>query len=145
MQPDPVPTSAIRSSALRCGEASLGSTPSRCNATSIRCSVSGRGIKHVGRDFELEAPEFLMAGEVLRWDAAGALCDQREISLAHGCIEFLFRMRVEPGAVATERVHQQQFGGEGGGRRVFAFELRDGVAEHGAAIRGWLALSGSEG
>jgi hypothetical protein len=85
----------------------------------------------VGRDFEVQTPEFLMAGEVLRRDAARAPCDQGEISLARCCIEFLFRMRVEPGAVALERVHQEQFSGQRRGGDVIGFELSDGVAEGG--------------
>ena len=44
-------------------------------------------------------------------------------------------MRVEPCAVAPERVHQQQLGGKGRGRRLRTFELRDCIAEGGAEIR----------
>ena len=84
--------------------------------------------QNVGRDFEIQAPEFLMAGEVLRRDAARAPGDQRKILLARGGVEFMFRMRVDPGAVAPERVHQQQFRGQRGGGHVLAFELRDAVA-----------------
>jgi len=39
----------------------------RSRATSMRCSVSGRGIKTSGVTFKLEAPEFLLAGEMLCW------------------------------------------------------------------------------
>ena len=83
----------------------------------------------VGRDFEIQTPEFLMAGEVLRRDSARAPGDQRKILLARCGVEFLFRMRVEPCSVSPERVHQQQFRGQRGGRHVLAFELRDAVAE----------------
>ena len=86
----------------------------------------------IGRDFEVQAPEFLMAGKVLRRDSAGAPRDQGEISLARRRVEFLFRMCVKPCAVAPERVHQQQFGSKRRGGNVLAFELRDGVAEGGA-------------
>ena len=88
--------------------------------------------QHVGRDFEIQAPEFLMAGEVLRRDAARALRDQRKILLARRRIEFVFRMRVNPCAVAPERVHQQQFRGQRSGGHVLALELRDAVAQSGA-------------
>ena len=73
-----------------------------------------------------------MAGEMLRRDAAGALRDQRKISFARGRVEFMFRMRVDPRAVAAQRVHQQQFRSQRRGRHMLAFELRDGVAERAA-------------
>ena len=93
--------------------------------------------QHVGRDFEIQAPEFLMAGEVLRRDSARAPRDQRKILLARCCVEFVFRMRVNPRAVAPERVHQQQFRGQRGGRHVLALELRDAIAESGASDGDW--------
>ena len=83
-------------------------------------------------NFEIQTPEFLMAGEVLRGDAAGTLRDQRKISLVCARIKFVLRIRVDPGAVASQGVHQQQFGSEGRRRNVFAFELCDGVAERSA-------------
>jgi hypothetical protein len=95
--------------------------------------------QHIGRDFEIQPPEFLMAGEVLRRDAARALGDQGKISLARRFVDFVFRMRVNPRAVAPERVHQQQFGGKGGGGHVLAFELRDAVAKGGDGVKGYCA------
>jgi len=89
----------------------------------------------IGCDFEVQTPEFLMAGEVLRRDAARAPRDQGEVSLASRRFEFLFRMRVEPCAVAPQRVHQEQFSSQWRGGNVLAFELSDGVAEGGAKRR----------
>ena len=70
--------------------------------------------QNVRFNFEIQTPEFLMSGEVLRRDAKCSVRDQREISLAHLRIKFLFRMRIEPRAVASKRMHQEQFGDEWG-------------------------------
>ena len=78
----------------------------------MTCSVSGRGIRTAGVTSKFEAPEFLLAGEVLRGLARGAARDQSEIRPDRIDIEHGFGIRVEPGAVAAERVHQQQFRGE---------------------------------
>ena len=85
--------------------------------------------QYVGRDFEIQAPEFLMAGEVLRWDSARSTSDQRKMLLARCCIELVFRMRVNPSPVSPERVHQQQFRRQRGGGPVLALKLRHAVAE----------------
>ncbi len=145
MQPEPVPTSAICSDELRRGGIRVGA-----NAQSFEGDfddVFGLGARdqYVGSDFKIQSPEFLMAGEVLRRDAAGSPRDEREISLARRRVEFLLGMRVDLRAVATKRVHQQQFGGERRRRRFRTFELRDGVGESGANVHCRLALKGSEG
>ena len=62
-----------------------------------------------GRHDEVHPPEFLMARDVLCWDATGALREGLAVpSLFIDC-EFAFRMRVEICAVAAEGEHQEQF------------------------------------
>src|SRR5258708_12774778 len=68
--------------------------------------------EHVGRDFELEAPEFLLAGEMLCWGACGAPFDQRKIILRFGFSELIFGVRVERCACATGGVEAQKFSGQ---------------------------------
>ncbi len=70
------------------------------------------GNQDVGRDFKLEAPEFLFAGEMLRWFARGAPSDKLKIFFCVRRGDFLFRMRVEPGAVAAEDVEEQKLCGK---------------------------------
>ena len=65
---------------------------------------------------QIHAPEFLMAGDVLRGDSTGAL--------GQGCIiasrfiigELSLGMRVEIGTVAAEHEHEKQFGVQAGRR-----------------------------
>ena len=82
-----------------------------------------------GRDDEIHAPEFLMAGDVLRWNAAGALGERSIVaSLFVGC-EFALGMRVEIGAVAVEGEHEKQFGVQTRGGNVIRGQARDGRGE----------------
>jgi hypothetical protein len=71
----------------------------------------GAGDEDVGSDFEFQAPEFLLAGEVLRGFAAGAAAEEREISFNGLGIEDFFGVGVEPGAVAAGDVEEEEFGG----------------------------------
>jgi hypothetical protein len=65
--------------------------------------------EHCWSHFEFEAPEFLLAREVLRRFARGSAGDEREI-LARGIrIERRFGVGIEPCAVAAERVQKQEF------------------------------------
>jgi len=64
----------------------------------------GAGDEDVGGDFEFEAPEFLLAGEVLGWFTVRAAGDKGEEAIGVGGGELLFGMGVEPGAVAAEDV-----------------------------------------
>ena len=68
--------------------------------------------EHGRRDFERQAPEFLRAGEVLRRFAGSPAGDEREIPVERARIERFFRMRVNPGAIAAENVHEKQLGGK---------------------------------
>jgi hypothetical protein len=69
------------------------------------------GDKDVGGDFEFEAPEFLLAGEVLRGFACGAAMEEREIGFEDLGIEEFLGVGVEPGAVAAGDVEEEKFGG----------------------------------
>ncbi len=83
-----------------------GGIVQRCCATgrgsyTVECDfnyVFGLGPRDqdIWRDFEVQAPEFLVAGEVLRRDAARAQCDCGEVPLALRRADFLLWMRVEP-------------------------------------------------
>ena len=99
----------------------------------------------VGRDFEIQAPEFLTASQMLRRNAARTPSDQSKISIASRVVERCFRMRVEPRAVTLERMHQQELRSQSGGRHILAVELRDAVGESGPHVRASLALTPSEG
>src|SRR6266404_3759485 len=70
----------------------------------------GAGNQYVGSDFEFEAPEFLLAGEVLGGLACGSAGDQIEKMPPFGVGDDFFRMRVEPGAIAVEHVKKEQLG-----------------------------------
>jgi hypothetical protein len=91
----------------------------------------GARNQYVGRDLEIEAPEFLVAGQMLCGDAVCAPGDQRKILLVRRRVEFVLRMSVNPGAVAPEYVHQEQFCRERGRWHIFVFELRDCVTQGG--------------
>src|SRR6267143_1499817 len=71
----------------------------------------GAGNQDVGCYFKLEAPKFLFAGEMLRWLAGGAASEEREEALGVRAGDLLFRVRVEPGAVAGEDMEQQKLCG----------------------------------
>src|SRR5450755_1889210 len=58
----------------------------------------------VPSDFKIEAPEFLFAGEMLRWFAIGAASEQRLECVNVRGIHGFFGMGVEPGAIALENV-----------------------------------------
>src|SRR5690242_274989 len=82
------------------------------------------GNQHVRIDFEFESPKFLLAGEILRWLAARSSGDHRKVFSRHGSIEPVFRMRIEPGSVAVEGMHQKQFGSKRRGRDPRRAQLR---------------------
>ena len=95
------------------------------------------GNQHRGSDFEFEAPEFLFAGEILRRLACGAPRDRERKISRRGWIERFFGMAVEPSAIAAERVHQQQFGGERVRRNLRRAQLRHAFFQSGANIH-WI-------
>src|SRR5580704_4297303 len=69
----------------------------------------GAGNQHVGSDFKLDAPEFLLAGDVLCGLAVGAPQNERNESMCFQAGHYFFGMRVEPRAVPAQGVHEQQF------------------------------------
>jgi hypothetical protein len=71
----------------------------------------GAGNQNVGSDFEFEAPKFLFAGQVLRGLARGAAREQRREAMRVGVGDDFFRVRIKPGAVATEDVQEKQLRG----------------------------------
>ena len=62
-----------------------------------------------GRHDEIHPPEFLMARDVLCWEASGAFAESRFVAALFIASEFALGMRVEVGAVAAKGEHQQQF------------------------------------
>src|SRR5580704_4484113 len=83
--------------------------------------------QHCRRNFELKSPEFLFASDVLSGLAGSAARGIFEKSIQHGRINWDFRIGVDPGAVATERMHEKQFRGEGVGRNLRAAKSRDSL------------------
>ena len=68
----------------------------------------GAGNENVGSDFEFETPKFLFACEMLRRLAIGAAADERRIIFSFVRRQEIFRMRIDPGAVATRGVEKQK-------------------------------------
>ena len=120
--PDPVPTSR-----MRMGEAgSLLSHPSckegrkdgapervaRARHCSTRCSVSGRGIRHVGRDAKGQAVEFRFAGDVLDGLAFAAAFEQAGVADRAASGEIIVGVSHQPGFVFADQMKQQRLGVE---------------------------------
>src|SRR5947209_19095930 len=68
------------------------------------------GDAYSGRDDEIQTPELLMAGDVLRRAPSGPLVDRFLIARILLFAEGPFRMSKQIGAVTTQGKHQQQFG-----------------------------------
>src|SRR6266571_7921343 len=94
----------------------------------------GAGNQDVGCYFKFEAPEFLLAGEMLRRLAVGTARNKREVSLGNCAGDLLFGMRVKPGAVAAENVEEQKLRGEREGRDVRFAQLGEPLFQRGANI-----------
>src|SRR6266850_311003 len=90
------------------------------------------GDQDVERNFEFEAPEFLFAGEVLRGLASGAAGEQAGKEMYLEIANYLFWMRVEPRAVAAERVHEEKLGRKGVRWNAGGAQKREGFAKSGA-------------
>ena len=103
MQPEPVPISATRKFSLP----SLLSEP--LERTSTTCSVSGRGISTAGVTSN-SSPQNSCLPVKYCVGTPLARCATSSINFrARRRSERRFRMRIEPRAVASKRVHQQQF------------------------------------
>ena len=98
--------------------------------------VFGLGTRdeHRRRDDEIHAPEFLMPGDVLRGNAAGAFGQRGVIATLLIDAEFALRMRVEIGSVAIESEHHKQLRVHARGGDVFCGQPGDGGGE------GWFQL-----
>src|SRR5437879_5005455 len=90
------------------------------------------GNQDVRRDLKFEAPEFLLAGEVLCGLAGGAAGEQAGKEMYLGIGYYFFRMSIEPCAVAAERVHKEQLGRERVRWNAGGAQLREGFAKSGA-------------
>lgn len=69
------------------------------------------GDEDIGSHCKFESPEFLFASEVLRGFAGRAAADQGKIVFGCVGVEDLFRVGVKPGAMATCRLEEKEFGG----------------------------------
>src|SRR5579863_6642574 len=96
----------------------------------------GAGDEDGGSDDEIHAPEFLMAGDVLRGDAAGALGESGFVSSGLTGGQLALGVSVEIGAVAVESEHQKEFGVQAWGRDVVGGEAGDGGGERVLQVHG---------
>ena len=81
--------------------------------------------QNIRRDFEIQSPKLLFAGEMLRRFACGAPLKERgQLILLIGA-DFVFRMRVEPGSVTSGDVQQEKFGRERVRRNVGITQSRN--------------------
>ena len=80
-----------------------------------------------GSDYQVHAPEFLMAGDVLRGDTAAPLGESPVIACSFVGSELVLRVGVEIGAVATQCEHQKQLGIQTRGGNLGSREAGDGV------------------
>ncbi len=94
----------------------------------------GAGNQHVGTYFEFESPEFLFAGEMLRWFAIRAAGDQGEEALGVGAGDLLFGMGVKPGAVAAQHMKKQQLGRQRIGWNMLIAQLGEPLLQCGADV-----------
>ena len=87
------------------------------------------GDEDGGGDDEIHAPEFLMAGDVLRGNAAGALGESGFVAKLLAGGELTFGVSVEIGAVAVESEHEEELGVQARGRDAVGGEAGDGGGE----------------
>ncbi len=80
-------------------------------------------------DDEVQPPEFLVPGDVLRGNAASALLEGFLVAGLFVGGKFALGMGVEIGAIAAEDEHEQDFGVHAGGADMVLLEQGDGVAQ----------------
>ena len=85
----------------------------------------GTRNQHRRRDHEIQAPEFLVPGDVLRWHAGGALGEHFFVSRSFFRSEFALGMRVEVGTIGAEDEHEQHLGVHAGRAHVGSVETFD--------------------
>ena len=113
------------------------SAPARQFEHAFDCVFSFRARNQdVGGDLEIEPPEFLVAGDVLRRLAGGSLVNQEEVALGLLRRQIHLGVGVKKSAVAMENVHQQQFSGELCGRNLVLEEGLEAGLESGAELHG---------
>jgi hypothetical protein len=96
----------------------------------------GAGDQDAGSDFEFEAPEFLLASEMLGGFAGGAAVEKREVKLDGFWREKFCGVGVKPSAVVASHVEEKEFGGESVGGDVGFTEEVDPLFQGGADVEG---------
>ena len=139
MQPEPVPMSAME----RFSPVSLGGRPAlssrtarRSRATSIRCSVSGRGIRTSGVTSKSRPQNSWWPVRCCVGSPAARRLEESEIGFGGLGVEEFFGMGIEPSAVAAKNVEKEKFGGESVRRDAGFAEEMDSLLEGGADIEG---------
>jgi len=90
--------------------------------------------EHIGRDFELESPKFLFAGEVLNGFAGCAPLDEMQEAMGLAFEERLLGVGVKPGAVTLEDVKEEQLGSQRIRGNLGGAEASDTLLERGADV-----------
>src|ERR1051325_8729001 len=90
----------------------------------------GTRDEDTGGNDKVEAPEFLMTGDVLRGNTTGAMGEMLVVARELVFRQFALRVRVEIGTVATESMHQQDFGVQARGADAAVFQSHDGRTEN---------------
>ena len=80
-------------------------------------------------DDEIQSPEFLVPGDVLRGHAAGALFESFVVTILFVGGKFALGVGVEIGAIAAEDEHQQHFGIHARRADAVFLQQRDGRAQ----------------
>jgi hypothetical protein len=85
--------------------------------------------EHCWGDNKVQAPEFLVSGDVLRWHSPPSIGERGIVArLFLGC-KFALGMREEVGAITIQREHEEQFGVQTWGWDVVRSEAGDGRGE----------------
>lgn len=95
----------------------------------------GAGYEDVGGDAKIAAIKFLDAGDVLGGCSVEALMEIAAVVDPPDLAQFVGRMGVEPGSLATDGVGQQDFGGEAGSGNALVFEELLSLEKSGAEVR----------
>jgi len=66
----------------------------------------GAGNQDIGSDLEFEAPEFLLAGEVLCWFPGGATAKELCVTLGICGGKFFFGVRINPRSIVAKNVEE---------------------------------------
>ena len=93
--------------------------------------------QHRRRNFKFKPPEFLLAGEVLRWFAGSTTRDQSEIAIDGRRFKHVFRMGINPSAVAPQDMHEKQFSRERMRRNFRGAKSRHRLSQCRARVHSW--------